>query len=125
MKCKFDLGWSGKCKSDAIKGKEYCEEHLEVKCKSCGIQATHLCGETGQFVCGAPLCDDCTHNVSPRGDNGGIGFGYPKLPDDWKEHCKKSDQKYAPWYVKPKFLDLWKKENNIPEDVEVILTYRD
>lgn len=60
MSCKFIKSWVGKCGKDAVEGSEYCEEHSATKCSVCGKQATQDCGETYQFVCGAPLCDNCT-----------------------------------------------------------------
>lgn len=55
--CNFNKAWIGICKNENVNGKEYCTEHLEIKCSICGEQATHDCDETGQFVCGTPLCD--------------------------------------------------------------------
>lgn len=122
MQCKFEKAWVGQCKNDAVKGADYCNEHLGKTCVSCGAQATHECCETGQFVCGCDLCDDCTHNTHPMGHNGGIGFNAVEFPEGMKTHCKKSEQKYAPWYVDEETLPLWKKENGIPADVEISLT---
>ena len=98
-KCKFDKAWIGQCKNEADES-GFCEEHKGIKCVSCGAQATHECGETGQFVCGAPLCDDCEHTHCDDGTNGNIGFfRTAALPEGYKSHCKKSEQKYFPWYV--------------------------
>ena len=119
--CNYDLAWVGKCKQPATYG-DYCEEHAVITCASCGEQATHQCDETGQFVCGAPLCDDCTHNTHPQGHNGGIGFNSLSFPEGMKTHCKKSEQRFAPWYVDEETLPLWMKENRIPEGTEVFLT---
>jgi hypothetical protein len=58
-KCKFNMSWAGDCKKDAIDG-SYCNQHKDVKCKVCGKQATHECGETYFLVCGTPLCDSCS-----------------------------------------------------------------
>lgn len=55
--CKFNEAWIGICKGENVKGKDYCEKHLDVKCEICGNQATHNCAETMQFVCGTNLCD--------------------------------------------------------------------
>ena len=121
--CKYNIAWVGKCKQAAtVSG--YCEEHAGIACVSCGGQATHQCDETGQFVCGAPLCDDCTHNTHPEGHNGGIGFNALPFPEGLKTHCKKSEQRFAPWYVDEKTLPAWIKSNGIPEGIEVGLTNR-
>jgi hypothetical protein len=121
MQCKFDKAWVGKCGKSADES-DFCEEHKGTKCCSCGAQATHTCDETGQLVCGAPLCDDCTHNTHPQGHNGGVGFNAHKWPEGMKTHCKKSEQKFAPWYVDEENLLFWKQENGIPEDAEITLT---
>jgi len=97
--CKYHLAWIGRCKNLAIEN-IMCEEHKNEKCISCGKPATRQCSETGQFVCGAPLCDDCEHTTYPSGTNGGIGFFGEKLPEGMKEHCKKTEQKYFSWMAK-------------------------
>jgi len=119
--CKFNKAWIGRCKNEADES-GFCEEHKFLKCCSCGTQATHECDETGQFVCGFPLCDDCTHNTHPKGHNGGVGFNAHKWPEGMKLHCKKSEQKFSPWYVTEAFLDDWKKENDIPDETKITLT---
>ena len=97
--CKFQIAWRGQC-CKPIHENGMCEEHAKVKCVSCGAQATHQCPETGQLVCGAPLCDDCEHTTYEDGCNGGVGFfQISKRPEGMKEHCKKSEQKCFPWYV--------------------------
>lgn len=92
-KCGFEEAWVGPCDADSP-----CKEHQDLKCASCGSQATRSCDETGQFVCGAPLCDDCEHTTAADGTNGGIGFNAQPAPEGMKKHCKKNDQKYKPWY---------------------------
>lgn len=87
MSCKFNKAWIGKCGEETVEGKDYCEEHLGIECSSCGKQATHSCSETFQFVCGAPLCDDCEHKIAKDGTNGGR-----------MKHVKKDEQEYKPWY---------------------------
>jgi len=100
MKCRFIKAWIGQCKNDAIEG-EFCKEHADLKCCSCGAQATHECDETGQFVCGAPLCDNCEHTIAKDGTNGGIGFiRTSPLPKGYKSHCRKDAQIYQPWYAR-------------------------
>ena len=97
--CGFDEAWRGKCKNPAVKNGR-CVEHADLLCASCGKPATHSCSETGQFVCGAPLCDDCEHTTAENGTNGGIGFyRVSALPEGMKEHCKKTEQKCFSWMV--------------------------
>ncbi len=89
-RCKFDKAWVGQCSNQANGGN--CEEHSNIKCVSCGETATHECSETMQFVCGAPLCDECEHTIQSNGCNsGGI------LPQGLKSHCKKVEQKFKHW----------------------------
>ena len=71
MGCKFDIAWRGKCGEGT---EEICKKHREVKCCVCGEQATHDCSHTGQFVCGAPLCDNCEGFVDETKPSGGWGF---------------------------------------------------
>ena len=98
-KCKFERAWIGACKQPANET-GFCEEHKKIKCVSCEAQATHECSETGQLVCGAPLCDDCEHTNAVNGTNGNVGFFRTSaLPEGMKEHCKKSEQKCLPWYM--------------------------
>jgi len=96
--CLWDQAWVGKCRLPSVKN-GCCEKHQAVCC-SCGAPATHDCEETGQFVCGAPLCDDCEHTIHPEGHNGGIGFNALPLPDGMKSHCKKTEQRFKPWYAR-------------------------
>lgn len=94
--CGFSEAWIGECKNDCP-----CEKHANLKCVSCGAKATRSCEETGQFCCGAPLCDECEHTIAEDGTNGNIGFfRTAKFPDGYKEHCKKSEQVYQPWYMR-------------------------
>ena len=95
--CRFNDSWAGRCGQP---GEPYCAKHTDLKCVSCGKQATQSCGETGQFVCGAPLCDDCEHTLYEDGTNGGIGFNMRSPPEGMKIHCKKSEQRYQPWYAR-------------------------
>lgn len=93
--CNFDKAWIGVC------GKDNCEEHAQLKCVSCGNPATKQCDETGTFVCGANLCADCEHTIAEDGSNGGIGFfRVSKLPEGYKDHCRKDKQVYKPWYMR-------------------------
>lgn len=101
--CKFDIAWVGRCNKQPVALGEMCEKHSGKKCTSCGAQATQECAETGQFVCGALLCDDCEHATFPDGYNGGVGFNEQKLPDGVSNrHVKKAEQKYAPWWEQEK-----------------------
>lgn len=70
--CKFDIAWRGRC-GTACQG-PVCEQHEKVKCCACGAQATHECAHTGQFVCGAPLCDNCEGFTDTSKPSGGWGF---------------------------------------------------
>ena len=99
-KCKFKVSWVGTCGKPVESG-EYCKEHTQ-SCASCGAPATHDCEETGQFVCGAPLCDDCEHTIFEDGTNGGVGFNAASLPEGMKRHCKKTEQRYQPWFMRGK-----------------------
>jgi hypothetical protein len=93
MICGFDMAWVGPCKA------ENCTEHAALKCVSCGAKATRSCDETGQFVCGAPLCPDCEHTLAADGTNGGVGFNAQRPPEGMGHHCKKTEQKHKPWYA--------------------------
>ena len=98
MKCIWSEAWVGRCKNEAIEGTIVCEKHTGRKCSSCGAPATHNCDETGQFVCGFDLCDDCEHATFSDGTNGGIGFNAQQPPEGLKIHVKKTEQQYTPWY---------------------------
>ncbi len=93
--CGFAEAWVGKCKNA-----KPCEEHADMKCVSCGEPATKTCDSTGQFVCGAPLCDECEHSIYPDGTNGGIGFNAQSCPEITKSHVKATEQKFKPWYTR-------------------------
>ena len=67
--CEFDMGYAGRCKGDSSPYSKYCKTHKDMKCVSCGEQATHQCSETFQFVCGSPLCDNCSHSPVNYGPN--------------------------------------------------------
>lgn len=87
MNCKFDLAWRGACNQET-EG-EFCAEHTGLKCSSCGEPATRQCEETMGLVCGALLCGNCEHEIAEDGTNGRSN-----------RHCKKSEQKYTPWYMR-------------------------
>lgn len=95
--CIFQEAWIGQCKRD---GDPLCATHSDGICVSCGSTATRNCEETGQFVCGELLCGDCEHTIFPEGHNGGIGFNAAKLPEGMKRHCRKTEQRYKPWWAR-------------------------
>lgn len=101
--CNFGVAWLGDCPAQVAEEGQRCEKHANLKCASCNAPATHTCDETGQLVCGTPLCDNCEHAIAPDGTNGGVGF-YTTVPKemqkDWKTHIKKTEQKYEPWYAR-------------------------
>jgi hypothetical protein len=43
MRCKFKQAWVGQCNKPTNGVSDYCAEHAEKKCVSCGEQATHTC----------------------------------------------------------------------------------
>lgn len=92
--CRFDLAWIGQCKNVADES-GFCEKHKDIKCVSCGEQATHECAETMGLVCGAPLCDNCEHTIQSNGCNSG-----GELPKGLKHHCKITEQVFKPWYAR-------------------------
>ena len=97
MKCEFNIAWSGKC------GIEDCEKHSNLKCCVCGEPATRSCDATSGLICGAALCNNCEEELSPEGTS-------------TMKHCRKSDQKYTPWYSR-------KDDKKISNDIYVqILT---
>jgi len=96
-KCKWNQAWIGICNRMTVDS-DFCGIHKNEKCVSCGKPATHDCDQTGQFVCGASLCNDCEHTIFPEGHNGGIGFNAQPCPEGMERHCKKTEQKYKPWY---------------------------
>lgn len=75
MKCRYDRAWCGACGRPCDDGSDICSAHKLERCCVCNAQATHECAYTGQFVCGAPLCDSCI-----QGDDGdstkGLGWGF-------------------------------------------------
>jgi hypothetical protein len=96
--CGFSEAWVGNCKNP-----KPCCKHAKLVCVSCGNPATHSCDETGQFVCGANLCDECEHTIGADGTNCGVGFNADSslLPEGYNMHCKKTEQVYLPWYSRP------------------------
>lgn len=109
--CDFEVAWVGKCKDE---GNPRCSTHTGLICASCGGSATHTCYETGQFVCGENLCDECEHTIFPSGTNGGIGFSGEPLPDGMGRHCKKAEQRFKPWYARDSETDT--KDRGAPSE---------
>ena len=72
-KCIFDRAWIGACSKESAEN-DFCEEHINSKCCVCKKQATRECAYAGQFVCGSPLCDNCTGFNDPSKDSGSWGF---------------------------------------------------
>lgn len=56
--CNFEDAFNGRCKQEATKGSDYCEEHKGWKCGLCGEQATHT--RPIRELTGLLLCDNCT-----------------------------------------------------------------
>lgn len=71
--CSFVEAWRGPCRAPSDNGR--CSKHGHLVCASCKAPATHDCDYTGQFVCGAPLCDGCIWSTDPDPDrNRGLLF---------------------------------------------------
>ena len=62
------------CGKPVEHGRYLCESHAAATCSSCGQVATHGCDYCGQFVCGAPLCDECTFGLDESKSSGVWGF---------------------------------------------------
>ena len=72
-RCTFPTyGWP--CGKPVEHGRYLCESHAAAMCSSCGQVATHGCDYCGQFVCGAPLCDECTFGSDEGKSSGVWGF---------------------------------------------------
>lgn len=72
-RCKFST-YGYACNKPVEHGRYLCEEHASAMCSSCGQPATHGCDFCGQFVCGAPLCDECTYGSDQTKSSGAWGF---------------------------------------------------
>jgi hypothetical protein len=73
--CKWNESWVGICGKPADE-LGFCEEHKGRVCVCCGETATRTCEHTGvQFVCGAYLCNNCSHGVPDLKDPGFLGMG--------------------------------------------------
>ncbi len=64
-KCRFEQAWRGRCGTECAEG-DICTVHKLEKCSECGAPATRECEETYQFVCGASLCEKCTHSCRKK-----------------------------------------------------------
>lgn len=109
MQCLFSVAWLGQCKNETP-----CSLHSTLKCVSCSNIATHECTETGMFICGALLCEQCEHTIAQDGTNGGHGVSFSTtspLPGGYKAHCKKAEQLYTPWYT---------RQENMPTETNVV-----
>ncbi|WP_430438956.1 hypothetical protein [Shinella sp.] len=72
-RCKFST-YGYACGKHVEHGRYLCEEHATAKCASCGQPATHGCDFCGQFVCGTPLCDECTFGTDTTKPADAWGF---------------------------------------------------
>lgn len=72
-KCSFST-YGYACGKPVEHGHYLCEEHIKSICASCGKPATHGCDYCGQFVCGTPLCDECTYSTDKSKQSGAWGF---------------------------------------------------
>lgn len=72
-KCTFST-YGYACGKPVEHGRYLCEEHAKAKCASCGQPGTHGCDYCGQFVCGMPLCDECTFSTDKTKPSGNWGF---------------------------------------------------
>lgn len=74
-KCKYSRAYSyDLCGAEADESL-ICVKHKKEKCCVCSNQATNECNYTGQFVCGARLCDNCEEGAD--GDSTkGLGWGF-------------------------------------------------
>ena len=72
--CRFQFAYSVNRCGQPADASRICEGHQQVKCVSCKGQATNECSYCGQFVCGAPLCDDCQGTEDRGKDPGSWGF---------------------------------------------------
>lgn len=84
---------------------EYCLQHRNLKCVSCGGVATGFCYQTGGWItCGEPVCDFCEHTIFPDGTNGMMGVtkedkaALLAKKHSGKNHCKITEQVFVPWF---------------------------
>jgi len=79
--CKWNESWIGICNEPADES-GFCEKHKVKVCVCCKGIATRSCDHTGQFVCGAPLCDNCSHGVPSLEKPGFLGLGGGHHPNE-------------------------------------------
>jgi len=72
-RCSFST-YGYACGKPVEHGRYLCDDHATAKCVSCGKAATHGCDFCGQFVCGMPLCDECTYGTDETKSAGAWGF---------------------------------------------------
>jgi hypothetical protein len=72
MSCGIRLAWSDR----TCDGGSHC--YHKGTCVGCGAPATRECSFSGQFVCGAELCDSCKHYDSSRE----LGQHRPATPEN-------------------------------------------
>lgn len=70
QRCIVKKVYSTDCCGKEVVENDRCEEHHKQKCCSCEALITRHCNYCGQFVCGAPLCDNCgeTYKKSDYGN---------------------------------------------------------
>lgn len=68
--CQFST-YGVPCGATVEHGSYFCENHKAASCVSCSKPSTHGCDYCGQFVCGAPLCNDCTDISTEHGHRHG------------------------------------------------------
>jgi hypothetical protein len=91
-KCQFST-YGYACGKPIEHGHYYCDECKAKVCASCGAPATHGCDYCGQFVCGAPICDECegwNDNTKSSGSWGFMNHSHrPKLEFEDKHRIRK------------------------------------
>ena len=71
--CNHGQAYSQNCKATVQDGHRFCERHRKP-CGVCGEPSTWECNFCGQFVCGMPLCDNCTDGTDKTKSSGSWGF---------------------------------------------------
>lgn len=117
--CQFST-YGHKCGKPVEHGSLFCEGHKQAKCASCGQPATHGCDYCGQFVCGAPLCDECTYGTDESKPSGAWGFvnhiHIPKPQFADKHRIRK---------LKAEIEQLRKERDEALDKLQMIRTIRD
>lgn len=80
--CAWYKAWIGRCTNSPVSEEgsmlvtRFCAEHQGKQCVGCGKEADRDCDHTGiQFVCGAPLCANCTHSPPQKDSPNWFGLG--------------------------------------------------